>query len=422
MTALRPWPALLASLLLAGTAVWSETALAQFCPSYTLSSSSNSKSCAIEAVAGTNPSVAEWQDIFDLVAKGPSAWGDKGPSVSDIIKGCGKPESGVLVAAKFPCELLKAIARAESAWKQFCVPTTPPDQKGGPSRTIISFDCGYGIAQVTSGMHIGETPSYDRERVASNPTYNLATGTRILAAKWKATACVGDKQPSLIEHWYTATWAYNGLAYSNNPNNPNYDANRGIYDPKVGGSRPYQEKVFGRMENNGGLWESTPVAYPRLIDIGNASKPPALPDPSCASPTNCSSTRPLHATVCHPSDGEGGSGGTGGGSGGSGGTGGSSGGSGGTGGSDAATAAVASSGSSLFQNRGVVGDNSGCQCRHAGAPAGPWRSQLHGLILLAVATAFRRRQRHLKPAGRCTKCDQSAGEKRAVDSATAKLC
>ena len=141
----RRLPQVLSGLVLLCSMGWTGSANAQFCPSYTLSSSSNNKDCAIEAVPGTNPSVAEWQDIFDLVAKGPSAWGDKGPTVSDIIKGCGKPESGVLVAAKFPCELLKAIARAESAWKQFCVPTTPPDQKGGPSRTIISFDCGYGI-------------------------------------------------------------------------------------------------------------------------------------------------------------------------------------------------------------------------------------------------------------------------------------
>ena len=40
------------------------------------------------------------------------------------------------------------------------------------SRTIISFDCGYGIGQVTSGMHAGETPAFDRARVAarSRPT------------------------------------------------------------------------------------------------------------------------------------------------------------------------------------------------------------------------------------------------------------
>ena len=108
---------------------------------------------------------------------------------------------------------------------QFCVPSTPSDEVGGASRTLISFDCGYGIGQVTSGMHTGENPGFDRAHVASDPTYNLATGTRILAVKWVATNCVGDNQPTVIEHWYAATWAYNGLAYVNNPSNPNYDSN-----------------------------------------------------------------------------------------------------------------------------------------------------------------------------------------------------
>src|SRR4029079_18247202 len=142
----------------------------------------------------------------------------------------------------FPCELLKGIASQESGWRQFCVPDDPGDQVGGPSRTIISFDCGYGIGQVTSGMHIGESPAFDRDRVANDPTYNLATGTQIIASKWIATERVGDNQPSIIEDWYTAAWAYNGLAYVNNPNNPNYDANRGVWDPQIGGGGAYQEE------------------------------------------------------------------------------------------------------------------------------------------------------------------------------------
>ena len=92
----------------------------------------------------------------------------------------------------------------ESGWRQFCVPDTPADQVGGASRTIISFDCGYGVGQVTSGMHKGETPAFDRARVANDATYNLATGTLILADKWRATNCVGDNQPRTVEDWYVA--------------------------------------------------------------------------------------------------------------------------------------------------------------------------------------------------------------------------
>jgi MYXO-CTERM domain-containing protein len=344
---------------------------AQFCPSYTLSSASNSADCGIESAPGDNPSTEEWQAIFDLVSQGPAVWGNAGPSVNDIGQGCGLPEPLHPVAARFPCELLKAITRVESGWRQFCVPTEPSDQVGGPSRTIISFDCGYGIAQVTSGMHIGETPDFDRDRVASDPVYNLATGTRILAEKWSYTQCVGDNQPSVVEHWYSATWAYNGLAYVNNPNNPNYDPNRGVYDPAIGGSAPYQEKVFGRIEHTQDLWEPTALAYPNPGDIGGSSSPPALPEPDCASPTDCSTPRPTHVTSCHD-DGEGGSAP-------------STGGSGGTSSTAGVGGGLPAEGDSLL---GIPGDNAGCACHAAPAPSQSWLALLFPFAVLA-----RRRRR-----------------------------
>ncbi|MDI3291520.1 hypothetical protein, partial [Polyangium sp. 15x6] len=308
---------------------------AAYCPSYTASSPSNDHGCAIEAVAGTNPTNEEWNVIFDLVSQGPAAWGDDGPSVTDIGQGCGKPEPYQSIPARFPCELLKALTKVESGWRQFCVPTLPADQVGGESRTIISFDCGYGIGQVTSGMHVGENPDFDRERVASDPFYNLATSTRILAAKWKATNCVGDNQPKIVEHWYAATWAYNGLSYVNNPNNPNYDPNRGVWKPSVGGAAPYQEKVYGFMEFNS-QWQTIEPAYPNPGDIGGGTSPPDLPEPDCASPTDCENKRPSHVTACAGavggSGGAGGSGAGGSGAGGSGGDGGSDGAGGGAGG------------------------------------------------------------------------------------------
>lgn len=276
--------------------------LAQFCPSYTASSAEGmAADCAVNAANGTNPTVMQWQSIFNVVAGGPAAWGTNGPAVGNIGQGCGKPMPTTMVAAKFPCELLKAIAMQESSWKQFCVPTTPASQVGGASRTIISFDCGYGIGQVTSGMRTFDAiPSFDRARVANDATYNLATGTLILASKWRATNCVGDNQPRTVEHWYTATWAYNGLAFSNNPNNPAYSSTRGIYNPSAGGSRPYQEKVFGWMENppTANHWTSLQFAYPRLTDIGSGTSPPDLPEPSCATPTSCANTRPTHVSSC----------------------------------------------------------------------------------------------------------------------------
>lgn len=276
---------------------------AQFCPSYTLSSSNNDENCGVEAVNGTNPGVADWQTRFQLVSQGPSTWSSNGPAVANIGQGCGKPNPTTQVPATFPCELLRAIAMQESGWRHFCVPTTPADQVGGASRTIISFDCGYGVGQVTSGMHIGESPGFDRARVAGDPTYNLATGASILASKWRATNCVGDNQPRVIEHWYSAVWAYNGLAYSNNPNNPNYSTTRGVWRSNVGGAAPYQEKVFGWAEfpPSSQHWASLALAYPKLSDLPTSGGTPGtLPDPSCATPANCTNTRVIHSTACGP--------------------------------------------------------------------------------------------------------------------------
>ncbi len=283
----------------AALALGTATPARAFCPCYTQSSAYNDENCGVEAVQGQNPSPAEWNQIFDLVSQGPAAWGNQGPSVPDIGQGCGKPEPLHPVPARFPCELLKGIAMQETGWRQFCEPTTPSDQVGKSSRTIISFDCGYGIGQVTSGMHAGENPDFDRARVAAEPTYNMATGTRILAEKWKATNCVGDNQPTIIEHWYVAAWAYNGLAYVNNPNNPNYDASRGVWDPQNGGAAPYQEKVFGWIEHPANGWyDPVALAYPNRGELGNDGSPNEVGEPNCASPTDCGNQRPTHVTAC----------------------------------------------------------------------------------------------------------------------------
>lgn len=378
----RPLQTLLAAAVAAALGMGASTAGAQYCPCYTASSAYNTHDCGVEAVPGTNPTDTEWEGIFDLVSQGPEAWGTDGPAVDDIGQGCGVPEPYHTVPARFPCELLKAIAMAESGWKQFCVPDRPDDQIGPPERTIISFDCGYGVGQVTSGMHVGENPAFDRQRVAAEATYNMATGAQIYASKWRATECVGDNQPAVIEHWYTATWAYNGLAYSNNPNNPSYDAGRGIYDPANPDSRPYQEKVFGRAENTQGRWPPTPLAYPNPGDIGGGSSPPQLPEPACAGPTDCTNSRPTHQTSC---DGQGGAGGAGVGGNGTGALG-------GTGGTGAAgTGGTGALGPPMGPQGGVTGDDDGCACR--AAPASDWPEGAWLASWAAVAAFVGRRKR-----------------------------
>ncbi|WP_437535416.1 hypothetical protein WME79_14370 [Sorangium sp. So ce726] len=401
---------------LSAAALVAPAARAAYCPCFTASSAYNDRGCAIEAVPGINPSVAEWNAIFDRVSRGPAAWGDAGPEAFDLGQGCDLPEARHAVPATFPCELLKAIAMQESGWQQFCAPDRPMDQAGGSSRTIISFDCGYGASQITSGMRSGDNPDFDPRRVAAEPTYNAATGTQILASKWKATRCIGDRQPAFIEHWYSAVWAYNGLAYVNNPNNPNYDAGRGVYDPAIGGAVPYQERVFGWMEHTGGRWERTEVAYPDLGEIGGTGAPPALSDPRCASPTDCTRKRPLHLTRCADDGGEtggggaggdgvagsgggnGGSGGEGGGTGGRGGAGGSGGDAGDAGGAPITTAGHGGAGAPVGNDDDddettstTVGIYGRCSCDAPGSGAAAGAASWLSLGAGALAVAWRRR-------------------------------
>ena len=403
-----------------------------FCPSYSPDSTHNTGDCGVASANGTNPTTAEWLPIFDLVSQGPSVWGNQGPTVPDIGQGCGHPEALHSVPARFPCELLKGIAQQESSWIQFCVPDQPADEVGGASRTLISFDCGYGVGQVTSGMHKTDTADFDRARVASDPTYNLATGTRILASKWKATNCVGDNQPTLIEDWYTSTWAYNGLAYVNNPSNPNYDAHRGVWNPSTGGAAPYQEKVFGHIEYTGGKWTATKLAYPNPGDVGGTGSPPDLDEPDCASPTDCTDHRSTHPTSCGGTTGTGGgsaassssagatsassstagSGGafassaeasSGAGNGGAAGTGGHGGAAGtggeGGGGGAPATGGHAARGSSSSGDLPLDEDKGGCGCRAAGASSSGSTAAL-AVTALALAIARSRKRRGGPPCPR----------------------
>jgi MYXO-CTERM domain-containing protein len=337
------------------------------CPCYAPGSSSNTYNCGVDPAPGTNPTVAEWGPIFQLVSGGPTQWGTQGPSVADIGQGCNMPEPTHSVAAIFPCELLRAIAMQESGWRQFCLPDTPADEAKPPVRTIISFDCGYGVGQVTSGMHVGEMPMFDRARVASDPTYNLATGTLILADKWRATNCVGDNQPRIVEDWYVATWAYNGLAYVNNPNNPNYDASRTPCDPNAGCTpRPYQELIWGWMEfpPDAQHWASMAPAYPDRGQIGSSGVPPNLPEPSCAGPTDCANHRSVHVSACLGSSSDGGVDG---------------------GGSGADGGVIVDGGPG--DGGGGGGGGSGCACEVGGRAGAPLF-----LVLIALGVVVRRRR------------------------------
>jgi len=256
------------------------TLLTALVPSLARAGCPSTAGCPQPAVNGTEPLDSEMTLLFE--AAGQATLGSEAPTYPNI--GVGNPADST-VPATLPCVLLKSIGWVESAWTQFC----GGDGNTGP--TIISFDCGYGVTQVTSGMSSGSMGSvtFTPSRVAAEADYNIGTGAAILAVKWTAVPYIGDNQPTIVEHWYYAVWAYNGFAFVNNPNNSSYPSGRPPYNGPGGlsrGSYPYQELVWGLAAYPpGSRWDPVDVSYPSSSAIG--SSPGDIPSPT-----------PTHVDVC----------------------------------------------------------------------------------------------------------------------------
>ena len=185
--------------------------------------------------------------------------------------------------AVIPAPILYAIAWVESSTNQTALDV--PYGSIGP--TLLSFDCGYGIMQVTSTIvNEGGLPTRYEALVGSHFAYNIAAGARILVEKWNDEfyPVVGGNDPSSIESWYYALWAYNGWAASNHPLGPDADPSRSAY--RCDGRRsgyPYQELVLGCIAHppqidGRPLWEAVEVQLPDLAELAAPGSPldPAL--------------------------------------------------------------------------------------------------------------------------------------------------
>ncbi len=206
-----------------------------------------------------------------------------------------------------PPTLLKAISWIESDMAQGAAAL--PFGAIGPA--LVSFDCGYGIAQVTSGMTtpIGANgqPADQQALVATHFAFNIGRGAAILIDKWNAAPSdrpiVGidtNSDPHIVENWYYAIWSYNGFTgpganRSNHPMDPIYGAwprtpyscgpasdglshNRSLF--------PYQELVYGcaahpPVVQGKPLWTALPSTLPDLknpywsgpLDLKNFQSP-----------------------------------------------------------------------------------------------------------------------------------------------------
>ena len=200
-------------------------------PSLAFAQCKTTAGCPVPGQSGTQLCVPDSARIMERGSRNRIL--ANGPTLPQIGAGCTATRS---VDPSVPCVLTKAIGYVESTWTQFCAPAC-----SGTGLTVISFDCGYGVMQVTSGMSGGA--GFDPQRVARETQYNIGTGLKILLDKWKGTPCVGDNQPTVLEDWYFATWAYNSFGFVNNPNNPSFPASRPPYNGTGSlsrGSYPYQ--------------------------------------------------------------------------------------------------------------------------------------------------------------------------------------
>jgi RHS repeat-associated protein len=197
-----------------------------------------------------------------------------------------------------PPSVYAAIMAQESNWDQASW-HAPEGTSGDPlisdyygaAYDIVSInyagaDCGYGIGQVTDGMHVGDTDfsAHGQIKVAVDYQENIAAGLQILESTWNQLYSDGiianNGDPKDLENWYFAAWAYNsgiqptgsynpkgctpgpsctgpdgtwGMGWANNPENPDYPPNRDPYlkdtyaDAAHPSSWPYQERVLGWM-------------------------------------------------------------------------------------------------------------------------------------------------------------------------------
>jgi len=188
--------------------------------------------------------------------------------------------------AFIPATLLKAIAWVESdmTMAQRSVPFNSIGQG------LVSFDCGHGLMQVTTGMTVplgpNGQPSDRQTLIATHYAYNIARGAQLLAEKWNAAPeqrpVVGtdtNSDPAIVENWYYAVWGYNGFTgpgstMSNHPLDSSFSWPRQAFrcDGTQARNRyPYQELVWGCLANpqsrNGqALWPAVPAALPNMTD------------------------------------------------------------------------------------------------------------------------------------------------------------
>ena len=259
--------------------------------------------CAVTGSSSYQPLIAEATTAFHNA--GSNNLGPGYFSLPDLESGY--PDK-TWVSPSIPCVLLKAIAYVESSWHQawHYVP------RGSTGETLATSSCGYGVMQITSGMHNpGDLPPDVQQRIAEDYVYNIGWGAKMLVDKWNYaagdTAIVGNRDPQIAENWYYAVWAYHYWGWLNNPNNPDFPLLRTPFDGSQDrGNYPYQELVWGfaahpLSEAGTQLWDAVPLTLPPREALPTEPGTPAgwidTPQPSHQSPCT---TSPMEYQISFP--------------------------------------------------------------------------------------------------------------------------
>ncbi len=185
---------------------------------------------------------------------------------------------------QMPPSLLRSIGWIESNLTM--ATQSVPFQSTGPA--LVSFDCGHGIMQITTGMTVplgnNNQPTASQSNIATHYVYNIARGAAMLAEKWNqapelrpVAGTDTNSSAAIIENWYFAVWAYNGFTgpganISNHPMDPVFSNPREAWRCDGSQSRarfPYQEIVWGCLQSppttsGQRLWAPVAVTRPNL--------------------------------------------------------------------------------------------------------------------------------------------------------------
>lgn len=150
-----------------------------------------------------------------------------------------------------PPEILKGIAMAETKMNQFNEDGTP----------ITTEDGGIGIMQITaSEQELSQMlkEPVDMERLKYDTAYNIEVGAKILKIKWNYNHIpkINDADPMILENWYFAVMAYNGLSQIN--------------DPQLS-KQTYQDRVFAEIKKRS--LSDVKAIPPFTVEYPNPDKP-----------------------------------------------------------------------------------------------------------------------------------------------------